>query len=332
MNRKVVTVVITAGLALSGSLVVQASIKKASVKPITPTVKSTRFKGTSTKKATIKLSRYKTVYAYGKATSKGKFSLKLKHRMHTGWKYRVTVAERGYKTTKKYIKVATSKKPASSKITTTNTTSVTNATQENGNSAITNSTSSSSKVTDATNVAKSSDSPQQTADIALANQYQAKADDLIQELTPLQEQSQTLADEERFYGYKPNSAEYYADLDAKIKSYQEQMDNLLAASTENETSTNYQDLKYHLDQLENEEAKSKQKDADYSKLPDDFKNAPYLSYFTVSDKKDELDAKILDLFNESHHFHQLAHQLYAKYGLDSSPDWDNYYLTSDIGD
>lgn len=323
MNKKIVVMAIAAGLTLTSSVVVQASTKKVSVKPIIPTAKSTYFKGVASKGATIKLSRYKTVYAYGKVTNKGNYSLKLKHKIHAGWKYRVTAAKKGYKTTKKYIKVVTTKKTMPN--TTVNVVSTTSSTptakivtQPNSSSITNTNVANTPKVTNAPNSAVS---PQQKSDIALADQYQAKADELIKERDALYKQINPLeAQHDLYMVYRPKSAEYYADLNSKINSYQQQMTSLLASNSGNQTDINYQELQYHLTQLENEKSQSQQKDSEFAKLPADYDDD------NVSKELHTAYAKTSDLFDESHHFHQLAHQLYTKYGLDTDPDWDSYYL------
>ncbi|WP_054655772.1 hypothetical protein [Secundilactobacillus silagei] len=111
MNKSVVTIATAASIFLVSGIA-QANVRSTSVKFAKLTSKSTYVKGSATKLATIKLSRYHTTYAYGKANSKGQFSLKLKHKLHANWKYRLTVIKKGYKTTTTYVKSA--KIPASS--------------------------------------------------------------------------------------------------------------------------------------------------------------------------------------------------------------------------
>ena len=142
MNKSVVTIATATSFMLMGGLA-QASIRKTSVKPAKLTSKSTFVKGTATKSATIRLNHNHTTYAYGKATNKGKFSLKLKHQLHSSWKYRLTVSKKGYKTTAVYLKIsatksASSKNAASSAV--TSSTSVRTASNASSANSGTNST------------------------------------------------------------------------------------------------------------------------------------------------------------------------------------------------
>lgn len=128
MNKSVVTIATATSFLLVGGIA-QASVRGTSIKPTKLTSKSTYWKGSATKLATIKLSRYHTTYAYGKANSKGKFNLKLKHKLHANWKYRLTVTKKGYKTTTTYVK--STKYKATPKTTPVSTSSNTKSTNSN---------------------------------------------------------------------------------------------------------------------------------------------------------------------------------------------------------
>lgn len=98
MNKYVVTMAAATGFLLTGGMVAQATIKNTSVKFSKVSSKRAYIKGVATKSATIRISRYNITYAYGKATNKGRFNLKLKHKLYKGRHYRVTVSRKGYKT------------------------------------------------------------------------------------------------------------------------------------------------------------------------------------------------------------------------------------------
>lgn len=166
MNKSLVTIATATSFLLIGGIA-QASVKETSVKPAKLTSKSTYVKGTGTKSATIKLSRYHVTYASGKISKQGKFSFKLKHKLHAGWKYRLTITKKGYKTFKTYVKITSeSSSPQNTPIisstnsfsvTTATTTSTTNTTAP----STTNTTSSaaqSSSSSESSTISSSSDS------------------------------------------------------------------------------------------------------------------------------------------------------------------------------
>ncbi|WP_461243024.1 hypothetical protein [Secundilactobacillus muriivasis] len=245
MNKKLVVMAIATGLTLTSNVVAQASTKKASVKPVTPTVKSTYFKGTATKKATIKLSRYKTIYAYGKVTSKGKYSLKLKHKIHAGWKYRVTVAKKGYQS--KYVYVKT--KPSKTGTTTTGTTlNVLPTNNSNMNASLTDSSSNNSASSDdnTNNISKVSENAELANLIQQADQLHQLA---IKERNEDKEAAghvENVAEDALFYyQYNLDSwLQHVSDLQNQIKSYREQIRN---GTADAETQGN---LDYAISELE----------------------------------------------------------------------------------
>lgn len=101
-------VLLSAGVAVAafGLGFTDASAKtKAAVKPYPFNENYHHISGKATKGATIKISRYSTVYAYGTATKRGNFSFKLKHNLIGGSHVRITVAKKGYKTTRHYYAV-----------------------------------------------------------------------------------------------------------------------------------------------------------------------------------------------------------------------------------
>lgn len=103
-NHKVSTALVTTTLLFSAGLTTFAAAKKAKVSPYKVTENSRYFTGKATPKAKVKVSRYGITYAYGKAKANGTFKLKANDELTANWKYRVTVAKKGYKTTSKYVK------------------------------------------------------------------------------------------------------------------------------------------------------------------------------------------------------------------------------------
>ncbi len=104
MNKYVIAIATATGFLLTSGMVAQATIKNTSVKFSKVSSKRTYIKGVATKSAAIRISRYNITYAYGKATKKGRFNLKLKHKLHKGRHYRVTVSRKGYKTYTVHVK------------------------------------------------------------------------------------------------------------------------------------------------------------------------------------------------------------------------------------
>ncbi|AQW20969.1 hypothetical protein PL11_003075 [Lentilactobacillus curieae] len=103
-NHKVSTALVTTTLLFSAGLTTFAAAKKAKVSHYKVTENSRYFTGKATPKAKVKVSRYGITYAYGKAKANGTFKLKANDELTANWKYRVTVAKKGYKTTSKYVK------------------------------------------------------------------------------------------------------------------------------------------------------------------------------------------------------------------------------------
>lgn len=152
MKNVVVKSLFVAGLGLTvlGGVSANASVhaKHLSISLSKATMNSKVIKGHATKNAKIKVSRYKTIYGYGKVSKKGTFSVKTKA-LKGGWKYRVTVSKKGYKTIHKYLKV--SKKSA-----TKNTQPTLNSSSVSSVNPATSSSSSSSMSSSSSNSSSSS--------------------------------------------------------------------------------------------------------------------------------------------------------------------------------
>lgn len=257
MDKKLVVMTIATGLTLTSGVVAQASTKKASVNPVTPTVKSTYFKGTATKKATIKLSRYKTIYAYGKVTNKGKYTLKLKHKIHAGWKYRVTVAKKGYKTTLKYVKISRSK---------LTTTTVKQQTPNNSVSTAAITAPTSVNNTNNLNSANKKNNNGSSVKTSNFNQAQYDADylnfkNLGQQINQLYDEAQTLTAEltpmnnniKIFKTEEKSSSSLYKYVEVQIQQIQQQIDKYKASNPDNyENSAEYQNLLSDLEEYNTE--------------------------------------------------------------------------------
>ncbi|GAX06370.1 hypothetical protein IWT25_01714 [Secundilactobacillus pentosiphilus] len=332
MNKSVVTIATATSFMLMGGLA-QASIRKTSVKPAKLTSKSTFVKGTATKSATIRLSHNHTTYAYGKATNKGKFSLKLKHKLHNSWKYRLTISKKGYKTTTAYLKISATK-PASSKNTdssaVTSSTAVRTASNASSANSSTNSTkpaqstttSSATASTPATS-ATSATSATEKADLALADQYKAKALELSQQASNQSNQTSTIY---QILNATVHSADYYAKLDSQINDYQQKI-KALSAKSHDTTSNDYQSLAYHLTNLQTEKARA-QKNDEYPKeinTLDKSKVAAYKDKFHQSQDHRNTDSDE-DSYNdpsEADYFWTLAGKLYNKYHLEMDTDWED---------
>ncbi|KWT46405.1 hypothetical protein ABB39_11545 [Levilactobacillus brevis] len=70
------------------------------IKPQSVTNMTTTVKGHATKYSKIRVSRYSTLYASGKATKQGTFNFKLRHSLKAGTHIKFTVTKKGYKTAK----------------------------------------------------------------------------------------------------------------------------------------------------------------------------------------------------------------------------------------
>lgn len=325
MNKSVVTIATATSFLLAGGIA-QASVKNASVKPAKITSKSTSVKGTATKSATIKLSRYNTTYAYGKATSKGKFSFKLKHKLHAGWSYRLTVSKKGYKTTHKYLKVSVTKPVNSKKINSSTIISSTSApSSSNSSSVISKGT---TQITAANNTASttstSTTSTAEKADLALADQYKAKAVELSQQAANQSNQFYTIS---QILSDTVHPEDYYTKLDSQISDYQQQI-KALSVKSHDTTSNDYQSLVYHLTKLQNEKA-SAQKDDEYPKkinTLDKSKVSAYKDKFYQSQNHTNEDS--YESPSEAEYFWTLAGKLYNKYNLELDTDWEDGPYTS----
>lgn len=343
MNKSVVTIATATSFILMGGLA-QASIRKTSVKPAKLTSKSTFVKGTATKSATIRLSHNHTTYAYGKATNKGKFSLKLKHKLHNSWKYRLTVSKKGYKTTTAYLKVsmpnpASSKNTDSSAMTSSssvhtasNASSANSSTNSTGTaqSAATSSATASTPATSATSVTNANDSsadthqtpaisPKEKADLATALKYKAKAIELGQKASNLQRQSWMVS---HILRDDVHSADYYNKLDSQINDYQQKIKSLLAKSPDT-TSNDYQTLNYHLTKLQDEKAQA-QKDDEYPKKLNELDKSKVNVYRNKAYQlQDQMDRDADDLSEEAVYFWALSGKIYNQYKLYLDNDWND---------
>ncbi|GAX03440.1 hypothetical protein IWT140_01043 [Secundilactobacillus pentosiphilus] len=343
MNKSVVTIATATSFMLMGGLA-QASIRKTSVKPAKLTSKSTFVKGTATKSATIRLSHNHTTYAYGKATNKGKFSLKLKHKLHNSWKYRLTVSKNGYKTTTAYLKISATK-PASLKNTNssavTSSTAVSTASNASSANSSTNSTktakstttssaTASTPATSATSVTNANDSsadthqtpaisPKEKADLATALKYKAKAIELGQKASNLQRQSWMVS---HILRDDVHSADYYNKLDSQINDYQQKIKSLLAKSPDT-TSNDYQTLNYHLTKLQDEKLQA-QKDDEYPKKLNELDKSKVNVYRNKAYQlQDQMDQDTDDLSEEAVYFWALSGKIYNQYKLYLDNDWND---------
>ncbi|WP_203651700.1 hypothetical protein [Secundilactobacillus yichangensis] len=228
MNKSVVTIATATSFLLIGGIA-QASVKETSVKPAKLTSKSTYVKGTATKSATIKLSRYQTTYASGKASKQGKFSFKLKHKLHAGWKYRLTISKKGYKTFKTYVKIASAKSSSpqntpttsstnSSSVTTATTTSTTNTTSP----STTNTTSSAAQSSSSSGSTISSSTDQSKVDA-----LQSQINDLEEKVTPIDDKldsMQTTRENALQDLYTPDYYAYHTQQLAKVEAAKANLD------------------------------------------------------------------------------------------------------------
>lgn len=85
---------------------------KLKIRPAYSTAKTVT--GTASKKTTVQVTRYKVNYGAAKVRSNGKFTVRLKHKLHAGWSYRVTVIQKGYhfkNTYAIYLKIKSINKP-----------------------------------------------------------------------------------------------------------------------------------------------------------------------------------------------------------------------------
>ncbi|WP_318529872.1 Ig-like domain-containing protein [Levilactobacillus brevis] len=108
------------------------------MKPQSVTNMTTTVKGHATKYSKIRVSRYSTLYASGKATKQGTFNFKLRHSLKAGTHIKFTVTKKGYKTVKVSLlvkKFAQSLPTKSKKITSSAPTTIITAT--NGTSTTT---------------------------------------------------------------------------------------------------------------------------------------------------------------------------------------------------
>lgn len=94
-------IVIFVATLLTVSVTSEANAKsKTIIKPQSITNMATTVKGHATKGSKIRVTRYSTLYASGKATKKGTFNFKLRHSLRAGTHIKFTVTKKGYKTAK----------------------------------------------------------------------------------------------------------------------------------------------------------------------------------------------------------------------------------------
>lgn len=102
MHKKLLGVTVTGVALLSLAMTAQAkTIHYAKLNHINlhDNTTSKYVTGTATKGSTVKISRYKVIFALGKTDNTGHFRLRLQHQINRRHRYRITVSKKGYQTT-----------------------------------------------------------------------------------------------------------------------------------------------------------------------------------------------------------------------------------------
>lgn len=357
MIKSIVTGVVTIGVLMSGSAV-QASVKALSIKPASLTNKSTVVRGSATRAAMVKLTRYHKIYAYGQVTKKGTFTFKLKHKLRAGWTYRFTVKKKGYKTVVKHVKVSVAKSAIQSKPnevqpgkdnatnngdqqvngaqgSSSNNQSVpstdkpskpenngllnTDDSSSHGNVDSSNSGDNSSNVTD--NSPSPADSAQKQRDLANAEVYLKEAERIRQEKEEWNLQFLKYDDRWSLSDASLTTEQEYQKMEKDIVTKRHELDKV-SEIVQDKDSIEYQTAKYEVEQAEKKKNDAKERDVQIQTAREmsALYNAEELVQFENSILKD-----VEELGNKEQYFRKLAHDLYIKYNLDAEGELSQFY-------
>ncbi|MTV82206.1 hypothetical protein [Secundilactobacillus folii] len=314
-------VVVIAVLTVSNSA--QASVKKLHLKPSSLTNKSTVVKGSATKNSMVKLTRYQKTYGYGKASKKGTFRVKLHHKLHAGWKYRLTINKKGYKTVVKYVQVLQTNTTVQNSLNRGKQKDDESQKSPSNNQSVpikgiekpSNSSNNASKVEGSSS--NSNDSLQKQREIKLADSYFEKAESLKQDSRDARSISDAIWAVYTSFG---TASDQYAEMDKEISLAQSALDQAIRNKVD-ANSAEYLLLKYDLERAQKIKQRAQEDDIH-------FQTAQELLVLYGRDNfqglAEKFRSKAEKFIEEGRYLRELAHNLYAKYGLDSNNDLEDF--------
>lgn len=236
----------------------------------------------------------------------------MKHKLHAGWTYRLTVGKKGYKTVVKHVKIA--------KVTLVTGLESKNDEKNTITEPSTENEVPSQSTTENTNAINGASDDSQL-EINRANKYFEKVKDLIKVQKALVRAEDKISSQINAYYRELHSVDYYTELKDKIRQMEERRDKLVAESSD-PLSIEYMSVMFELENFQGRVDTSVKEDEEHNQA---IKELDSDKIDELRHQSDLLSEKASWNFNEAIYFWQRANEIFKKYDIDHSQEIEELF-------